>query len=285
MYRVKTQGRNGVFFYDDSLRQQNHDRLTLESELRQALEQDQLTLYYQPKVDTKTHKVVAFEALIRWIHPHKGIISPLDFIPIAEESGLIIPIGKWVIMAACKQHQLWREQGKAAVSIAVNLSAHQFADQHLFVAIRDIMQATAMPAQYLEFEITESVLMQDADKALTILNAMKSMGLKISIDDFGTGYSSISYLKNFPVDVLKIDREFIKDLPGDEQDATITNAIILLAKALNLSLVAEGVETVEQLHWLRDRDCDQIQGYYFSPPVPPEKATALLGHTFPDTNK
>jgi len=277
MYEVKSQGRNGIFFYDDALRKQSHHRLQLESELHEAIEQDQLTLFYQPKVDSKSCELLGFEALIRWIHPERGMISPIDFIPVAEESGLIIPMGKWVIETACRQHQLWREAGHPSVSVSVNLSAHQFADTHLLGAIRDILQKTEMPAQYLEFEITETVLMQDADTALKILNAMKGMGLKVSIDDFGTGYSSISYLKHFPADVLKIDRAFVKDLPDDEQDATITNAIILLAKALNLGIVAEGVETKAQLEWLRDKDCDQIQGYLFSPPVPAAKAETMLG--------
>ncbi len=277
MYEVKSKGRNGICFYDDALRKQSHHRVQLESELHEAIEQDQLTLFYQPKVDAQTCEVLGFEALIRWIHPERGMISPMDFIPVAEESGLIIPVGKWVIKEACRQHQRWRALGKAAVSISVNLSAHQFADEHLLTAIRDILKETDMPAQFLEFEITETVLMQDADKALAILNAMKDMGLKISIDDFGTGYSSISYLKHFPADVLKVDRAFVKDLPDDEQDATITNAIILLAKALNLGIVAEGVETKAQLQWLRDKECDQIQGYLFSPPVPAEKAVTMLG--------
>ncbi|MDQ6969100.1 MAG: EAL domain-containing protein [Mariprofundus sp.] len=277
MYEVKSKGRNGICFYDDAMRKQSHHRVQLESELHEAIEQDQLTLFYQPKVDAQTCEVLGFEALIRWIHPERGMISPMDFIPVAEESGLIIPVGKWVIKEACRQHQRWRALGKAAVSISVNLSAHQFADEHLLTAIRDILKETDMSAQFLEFEITETVLMQDADKALAILNAMKDMGLKVSIDDFGTGYSSISYLKHFPADVLKVDRAFVKDLPDDEQDATITNAIILLAKALNLGIVAEGVETKAQLQWLRDKECDQIQGYLFSPPVPAEKAVTMLG--------
>ncbi len=281
MYKVKSQGRNGVFFYDDAMRRQSHDRLQLESELHEAIEQDQLTLFYQPKVDAQTCRVLGFEALVRWIHPKRGMVSPIDFIPVAEDSGLIIPMGIWIIKAACQQYQQWCSAGDPQISISVNLSAHQFADENLLSAIRDILEETDMPAQFLEFEITETVLMQDADAALKILNEMKAMGLKISIDDFGTGYSSISYLKHFPADVLKIDRAFVKDLPDDEQDATITNAIILLAKALNLGIVAEGVETEAQLQWMRDKACDQIQGYFFSPPVPPEKAAKMLGKCFP----
>ncbi|MFQ5518878.1 MAG: putative bifunctional diguanylate cyclase/phosphodiesterase, partial [Mariprofundus sp.] len=277
MYEVKAKGRNGIFFYDDRLRQQSQDRLQLESELHEALEQDQMSLFYQPKVDTQTQEILGLEALIRWIHPDKGMISPMDFIPVAEESGQIISMGKWVIRAACRQHQAWCEAGLAPVSISVNLSGHQFADEQLLAAIEDILKETDMRAEYLEFEITETVLMQDADAALNILNQMKAMGLKISIDDFGTGYSSISYLKHFPVDVLKIDRAFVKDLPEDEQDATITSAIIMLAKALNLVVVAEGVETAEQLQWMQERGCEQIQGYLFSPPLPADKLMPMLG--------
>jgi diguanylate cyclase (GGDEF)-like protein len=280
MYEVKSKGRNGVFFYNDNLRRQSQHRLQLESELHQALEQDQLRLFYQPKVDAETHEVLGFEALIRWNHPNRGMVSPGDFIPAAEDSGLIIPIGKWVIRTACRQHQAWRKAGIPLVSISVNLSGHQFADDQLITAIRDILRETEMQADYLEFEITETVLMQDENMALNTLNRMKAMGVKISIDDFGTGYSSMSYLKHFPIDVLKIDRSFVKDLPEDKQDATITNAIIMLAKALGLGIVAEGVETTEQLAFLSGKQCDQIQGYLFSPPVPAEKAAAMLSKPF-----
>jgi len=280
MYQVKSTGRNGFFFYDDKLRQQSRNRIELEAELYHALEHDEMTLFYQPKVNARNCVTVGFEALIRWIHPERGMVSPMDFIPIAEDSGLIIPMGKWVIRTACRQHQIWRQAGKPSVSISVNLSAHQFTDVHLLAAIRNILTETDMPPEFLEFEITETVLMDDADKALSILNEMKSMGLKLSIDDFGTGYSSISYLKNFPADVLKIDRAFIKDLPDDKQDATITSAIINLGKTLNLCLIAEGVETRRQLDWLKRRGCDQIQGYFFSPPVPAEKAVTMLDHPF-----
>lgn len=280
MYEVKAKGRNGIFFCNDSLRQQNQNRLRLESELRKALEQDQLALFYQPKVDAQTHEILGFEALIRWIHPDRGMISPMDFIPAAEDSGLIVPIGRWVIRAACRQHQAWRKAGIPPVRISVNLSGYQFADDQLITAIRDILKETQMQAEYLEFEITETVLMQDEGATLNILNEMKAMGVRISIDDFGTGYSSISYLKHFPIDGLKIDRSFVKGLPEDEQDAAITPGIIMLAKALNLDIVAEGVETMEQLAFLCDKQCDQIQGYLFSPPVPAEKAAAMLGKPF-----
>jgi len=280
MYQVKASGRNGVFFYDDELRQKSLTRIQMEGELYHALEHDEMTLFYQPKVAAKSLRLSGFEALIRWIHPERGMIPPLDFISVAEDSGLIIPIGKWVIRTACRQHQTWLETGFGPISISVNLSCHQFSDRQLLHSVRDILEETGMEPKYLEFEITESVLMQDADTAMLVLNEMKKMGMKISIDDFGTGYSSMSYLKHFPIDVLKVDRSFVTDLPGDEQDATITTAIVKLAHALDLAVVAEGVENAEQLHFLSALNCNQIQGYLFSPPVPSEKAELLINVPF-----
>ncbi len=280
MHQVKASGRNGLFFYDDHLRMQNQNRLQLEAELYRALEQDELTLFYQPKVDADTLKTSGFEALVRWIHPDKGMVPPLDFIGVAEDSGLIIPMGKWVIKTACRQHQAWRKAGYGAVPISVNLSCHQFTDRQLLADVRDILCETGMDPAYLEFEITESVLMQNADTAMLALGEMKKMGVKISIDDFGTGYSSMAYLHRFPIDVLKVDRSFIMDLPGDQQEAAITSAIIQLAHALGLGVVAEGVENSEQLHFLKQLNCDLIQGYLFSPPVPGEKAEQIINTAF-----
>jgi len=280
MYQVKSSGRNGVFFYDDELRRQSQNRLQLEGELYHALEHDEMTLFYQPKVAGSSLQVSGFEALIRWIHPEKGMVPPLDFISVAEDSGLIIPMGKWVIKTACRQHQAWLEAGFGPINISVNLSCHQFADRQLLHAVRDILEETGMQPKYLEFEITESVLMQDADTAMLVLGEIKKMGMKISIDDFGTGYSSMAYLKHFPIDVLKVDRSFVMNLPDDEQDGTITTAIVKLAHALGLAVVAEGVENAEQFHFLNDLQCDQIQGYLFSPPVPAEQAEQLINVPF-----
>lgn len=280
MHQVKSSGRNGLFFYDDHLRMQSQNRIQLEADLYHALEHDELTLFYQPKVDANSLRVSGFEALIRWIHPDKGTIPPLDFIGVAEDSGLIIPMGKWVIKTACRQHQAWCCAGFGPVAISVNLSCHQFRDRQLMSAVREILTETGMDPACLEFEITESVLMQDADTAMLVLGEMKKMGMKISIDDFGTGYSSMAYLKHFPIDVLKVDRSFIMDLPGDRQEATITSAIIKLAHALDLTVVAEGVENAEQLHFLKQLHCNQIQGYLFSPPVPNEKAVLFIDTPF-----
>ncbi len=280
MYQVKYKGRNGVFFYDDELRQQSQNRIQLEAELYKALQNDEMTLFYQPKVNATTQKVEGFEALIRWIHPERGMVSPADFIPVAEESGLIIPMGKWVIKTACKQLQAWRKAGAGPITMAVNISCHQFADHYLLESVEQIFEETGVEPELIEFELTESVLMQDAETAMKVLKEMKRMGLKLSVDDFGTGYSSMSYLKHFPLDVIKIDRSFIMDIPHDEQDMTITTAIISLARALELGVVAEGVETQEQLAFLRDCDCEQIQGFLFSPPVPAEKAEPMIYKPF-----
>ncbi|TLS68608.1 EAL domain-containing protein [Mariprofundus erugo] len=280
MYQVKYKGRNGVFFYDDELRRRSQDRIHLEGELVKALERDEMTLFYQPKIDANSSTVSGFEALIRWIHPERGMVSPIDFIPVAEDSGLIVPMGKWVIRTACRQHVAWLKAGLPPVNISVNLSCHQFADHHLLASIEQILAETGVDPAYLEFEITESVLMKDAEAALQVLSEMKAMGLKLSVDDFGTGYSSMSYLKHFPIDVLKIDRSFVLDITTDEQDATITSAIISLAGALGLAVVAEGVETREQLDFLRQCNCDQVQGYLFSPPVPADRAVHLITKQF-----
>ena len=280
MYNVKYKGRNGVFFYDDALRQQSQNRIQLEGELYKALKNDEMTLFYQPKINSSTLKVEGFEALIRWIHPERGMVSPADFIPVAEESGLIIPMGKWVIKTACQQLQAWRQAGAGQITMAVNLSCHQFADHQLLEAVEQIFEETGVEPELVEFELTESVLMQDAETAMKVLNEMKQMGLKLSVDDFGTGYSSMSYLKHFPLDVIKIDRSFVMDIPQNEQDMTITTAIISLARALDLGVVAEGVETIEQLEFLRSCDCDQIQGFLFSPPVPAEKAEPMIYKPF-----
>lgn len=280
MYQVKYKGRNGVFFYDDELRRRSQDRIHLEGELVKALERDEMTLFYQPKIDASSSTVSGFEALIRWIHPERGMVSPIDFIPVAEDSGLIVPMGKWVIRTACRQHVAWLKAGLPPVNISVNLSCHQFADHHLLASIEKILAETGIDPAYLEFEITESVLMKDAEAALQVLSEMKAMGLRLSVDDFGTGYSSMSYLKHFPIDVLKIDRSFVLDITTDEQDATITSAIISLAGALGLGVVAEGVETREQLEFLRQCHCEQVQGYLFSPPVPADRAETLIMKQF-----
>jgi EAL domain-containing protein (putative c-di-GMP-specific phosphodiesterase class I) len=252
------------------------ERLALESSLRRALERNEFQLHYQAKLDLVTGQITGMEALIRWQHPDLGMVSPLQFIPLAEETGLIVPIGKWVLKTACLQNQAWQKEGLPPLSVAVNLSARQFADENLLADIASVLKETGMNSAFLELEITESMIMHNVDKAVQILTQLKTLGIRLAIDDFGTGYSSLSNLKRFPIDTLKVDRSFVRDLPGDSEDKAITKAIIAMGKSLNMTLIAEGVETQEQAEFLRAHACDQFQGYYFSKPVDKDKFAELL---------
>ncbi len=276
MYRAKEQGKNNFQFYSEALNVHTVERLALESDLRRALERDQFVLHYQPKVDIHSGRIASVEALVRWQHPERGLVAPMDFIPLAEETGLIVPIGLWVLQAACAQARAWRDQGLPWLRVAVNLSARQFTHENLLEDVARILDETGLDAEMLEFEITESMVMQDPAKAEKLLAELKAMGVFLSIDDFGTGYSSLSYLKRFPIDSLKIDRSFIRDLPGDGDDAAITRAIIAMAHGLRLTVIAEGVETAGQLDFLRDNGCDEMQGYHFSKPVPARELGRLV---------
>jgi EAL domain-containing protein (putative c-di-GMP-specific phosphodiesterase class I) len=252
------------------------ERLTLKSRLHQALDRDEFQLFYQIKVDSVTEEVVGAEALIRWLHPEDGFINPGRFIPLAEESDLILPIGQWVIREACTQNMMLHKIGLAPINIAVNLSARQLHQQNIPEIIKTILLETGLPAKYLSVEITESMLMQDVENTINTLAAIKEMGLSIAIDDFGTGYSSLNYLKRFPIDILKVDRSFVMDIDKDHGDRAVIASIITLAHNLKLKVVAEGVETREELEFLKAHDCDMIQGYYFSRPLPWQDFTALL---------
>jgi EAL domain-containing protein (putative c-di-GMP-specific phosphodiesterase class I) len=252
------------------------DRLALETELRRALDSDQLELHYQPKVDLNTGRVRSAEALIRWRHPTRGLVAPGVFIPVAEESGLIVPIGEWVLRRACRQLRAWIDEGMPPVRVAINLSAKQFRQADLTAVVRSALEASRLEPGYLELELTESAVMHDAEKSAETLQALSTMGVHISIDDFGTGYSSLSYLRRFPLDKLKIDRSFIRDLMMNPDDVSIVRAIISLAHSLRLRVVAEGVETAEQLDFLRQLGCDQYQGFFYSPAVPPEDFAMLI---------
>jgi EAL domain-containing protein (putative c-di-GMP-specific phosphodiesterase class I) len=243
------------------------ERLALENSLRRALERNEFVLHYQPKVDLATNELVGAEALIRWNHPDLGLVHPAQFIPLAEETGLIVPIGAWVLREACRQNRAWQEAGMPLIGVAVNLSAHQFRDEGLRQTIAEALGTSGLPPAYLELEITESMIMQNAERAIEILQRFRDMGTLVSIDDFGTGYSSLGYLKSFPIDSLKIDRSFVRDVPSDSDDVAITQAIIAMAHSLNLKVIAEGVENDEQLDFLREQGCDQVQGYLMSPPV------------------
>jgi EAL domain-containing protein (putative c-di-GMP-specific phosphodiesterase class I) len=276
MYHAKEEGKNNFQFHSERMDTHSFERLALESSLRRALERNEFQVHYQAKMDFATGQMTGMEALIRWQHPDLGMVSPVQFIPLAEETGLIVPIGKWVLKTACLQNQAWQKEGLPPLSVAVNLSARQFADENLLADVTSILKETGMNAAFLELEITESMIMHNVDKAVQTLTKLKTLGIRLSIDDFGTGYSSLSNLKRFPIDTLKIDRSFIRDLPGDSEDKAITRAIIAMGKSLNMTLIAEGVETQEQAEFLRAHACDQFQGYYFSRPVDKDKFAELL---------
>lgn len=276
MYHAKEQGKNNFQFFSESLRSRSLERLALESSLRKAIENDQLLLHYQAKLDLKANRITGVEALLRWQHPDLGTISPAQFIPIAEDTGLIVPIGKWVLNTACAQNVAWIEAGLPPVCLAVNLSARQFSDANLLSDIEEALRTTGMPPELLELELTESMVMHDHEHAVKVLSALKRIGVRLAIDDFGVGYSSLAQIKNFPIDTLKVDRSFIRDLPDNTEDCAITQAIIAMAKTLSLTVVAEGVETQAQEDFLRGIACDETQGYHFSRPVGSEQFAELL---------
>lgn len=267
MYRAKESGRHNYRFYAAQMGAGSLERVMLESELRRAIEQHEFVLHYQPKVNIETSEIIGVEALVRWQHPAKGLLSPLKFISLAEETGQIVAIGQWVLQSACRQLRAWQDDGLPKIRMAVNLSPRQFAHDDLLSDIAVALRENNLSPDMLELEITESVVMDNAGKAIRILNELKAMGLGISMDDFGTGYSSLANLKRFPIDSVKIDRSFIRDIPEEANDAAITHAIIAMAHALKLKVIAEGVETEDQLIFLREHGCDEIQGYYFSRPL------------------
>jgi diguanylate cyclase len=276
MYCAKQRGRNNVQVFAAAMSAAMQDRVRIESELASALRLRQLELHYQPKVETQSGRIHSAEALLRWHHPQRGLVPPSDFIPIAEECGLIGPIGDWVVQEACRQARAWQDAGLPPVRIAVNLSPVQFRQGNLLATIRRALHDARLEARYLEVELTESAAMSEPEYAVAILEELSRMGVQVSLDDFGTGYSSMSYLRRLPVDRLKIDRTFISEIMSRPDDASIVHAIISLAHGLRLKVVAEGVETVEQLEFLKALGCDQYQGYYFSPAVPAQDFAVLL---------
>lgn len=277
MYTAKQQGRACLRFFNAKIHAEEIRRLTLEVDLRHAMERGEFSIHYQPILDPKTGMVKALEALLRWEHPELGMIPPLDFILLAESSGMIIPLGEWVLRTACAQNKAWQQRGLAPVRVAVNLSALQFGDENnLLSMVREILQETGLESRWLEFEITESAAMKNPKLTIEILTALRDLGVRIAIDDFGTGYSSLSYLQRFPIDTLKIDRSFVKDVMVDSESAAITHSIVHLAHSLGLETVAEGVEGADQEAYLRKLNCTYVQGYYYSKPLPVDEMTVML---------
>jgi len=273
---VHEAGGDGYRFYAAELNARLHARVALEADLRHALGRDQLVLHYQPKIDVATGCVRGLEALLRWQHPERGQVSPVDFIPVAEETGLIVPIGEWVLRTACRQVRAWADAGLPALPVAVNLSARQFQQEGLVDMVRDALAEARVDARLLELEVTESLLMEDTARTVRTLERLRGQGITIALDDFGTGYSSLSYLKRFPVDTIKIDKSFVRDVATDAQSGAIATAIVTLAHSLGKDVVAEGVETREQLESLAARGCDAVQGFLFSRPVPAAEIPALV---------
>ncbi len=268
MYYAKRQGKNSYQYYSRAIHKDFFERFKLETHLRQATELNEFTLYYQPQFSIKTGELIGVEALLRWDHSEKGFIPPAEFIPLAEEIGAIVPIGKWVIYEACQQNKKWQEQGHSPFPISINLSARQFQKSNLVTCIQETLKATGLDPKYLQLEITESIGLENLDYYVEILNQLRELGIRIALDDFGTGYSSLSYLKKLPIDTLKIDKSFVRDLSVDDKNKAIAKGVIDLAHGLHIDVIAEGVETEEQLLFLSENECDHIQGYLYGKPMP-----------------
>jgi len=283
MYQAKENGRNNYEFFRQDMNIRAVERQSLEGSLSRALERHEFVLHYQPKINLEKGAITGAEALIRWLHLDRGLIPPAQFVPIAEDTGLLLPIGQWVLHEACRQARAWLDAGLRPVPVAVNISAVEFRDKGFLEGVRAILKDTRLEPRYLELELTESVLMQHAESTASVLQALKAMGVQLAVDDFGTGYSSLSYLRRFPIDTLKVDRSFVRQITADADDAIIASAVISMGKSLKLRVVAEGVETREQLAFLQDQRCDEGQGYYFSRPVVAEQFAKLLGTGISET--
>jgi diguanylate cyclase (GGDEF)-like protein len=276
MYLAKQEGKNNFQFFSKEIRASSIERMTLESHLSNALDRGEFLLQYQAKVSIRTGEINGVEALLRWWNSELGAVSPAQFIPVAEDTGLIVPIGKWVMLTACAQSVAWQQAGLSPVCMAVNVSPRQFKDPRLLDDIAEVLRATGADPSLLELEITESMVMHNVEQAVQKLRAIKEMGVRLAIDDFGTGYSSLAQLKRFPIDTLKVDRSFIREIPTNAEDRAITEAVIAMGRTLGVTVVAEGVETAEQQTFLSSRSCDEMQGYYFSKPSHPDRFATLL---------
>jgi diguanylate cyclase (GGDEF)-like protein len=276
MYQAKENGRQGYQFFKPTMNVRAVERQSIEESLRRALERQEFALHYQPKINLRTGAITGAEALIRWTHPTQGPIPPGKFIPVAEDCGLILRIGNWALREACKQARIWENAGLPAATMAVNISAMEFRDEHFLEGVFAILRETGLAPRSLELELTEGVLMKRAESTETILETLRTSGVRLAIDDFGTGYSSLSYLRKFPIDALKIDQSFIRQITTAPDDTAIVTAMISMGRSLKLRVVAEGVETQEELAFLQAHQCDEAQGYYFSRPVPPDQFATLL---------
>ena len=285
MYRAKEQGKNNYKFYSTQMNSHSFERLALETSLRRAVERNEFLLHFQPKVDMRSGQITGVEALVRWQHPELGLLEPAHFVPLAEETGLIMSIGEWVLRTACAQAQAWIADGLPPIAVAVNVSARQFSREDLAASIMHTLRETALDPRLLELELTESTVMHNAERATEVLQQLSALGVRVAIDDFGTGYSSLSYLKRFPIDSVKIDRSFVLDVPGDKDDAAITLAVIAMAHSLRLRVTAEGVETPEQYAFLEENRCDEMQGHYFSKPVDAATLARLLAGRYSDAKR
>jgi EAL domain-containing protein (putative c-di-GMP-specific phosphodiesterase class I) len=276
MRSAKERGPNDFSFFIDEMNQRAREQQYIESGIRLALERKEFALHYQPKLDLESGKIVGAEALIRWLHPLRGWVFPADFIPIAEDSGLIVPLSKWVLREACQQARTWQVSGLPPICVSVNISVIDFRQRDFLEGIQQVLEDTGLEPGLLELEITESVLMQNIDSTIAVLKTIKEMGVRLAIDDFGTGYSSLSYLRHLPIDVLKIDQSFVRNLNTDSNDAALVDAIISLGKSLKLNVIAEGIETSEQFEFLKAHQCEEGQGYYFSKAVDGPAFATLL---------
>jgi diguanylate cyclase (GGDEF)-like protein len=283
MYQAKENGRQSYQFFKPAMNVRAVERQSIEENLRRALERQEFALHYQPKIDLRTGKISGAEALIRWTHPVRGPVPPAQFIPVAEDCGLILPIGHWVLREACKQARAWIEAGLPLTTMAVNISSMEFRDDNFLENVFAALSETGLEPKSLELELTESVLMKRAESAASILQTLRARGIQIAVDDFGTGYSSLSYLRKFPIDALKIDQSFVRQITSTPDDTTIVTAVISMGRSLKLRVVAEGVETQEELAFLQARQCDEAQGYYFSPPVLPQQFAKLLRTGIPES--
>jgi diguanylate cyclase len=276
MYQAKENGRQNYQFFKSAMNVRAVERQSMEVSLRRALERQEFMLHYQPKVDLRTGEITGAEALIRWKHPNRGLVSPAEFIPVAEDCGLILPISKWVLGEACRQGRAWMDAGLPQTAIAVNISAMAFRDESFLESVFAILAETGQDPRFLEFELTESVLMKRAESAASVLQKLRARGIRVAVDDFGTGYSSLSYLRKFPIDALKIDQSFVRQITTTPDDTAIVAAVIAMGRSLKLRVIAEGVETREELEFLQALQCDEVQGYYFSRPVVADEFAGML---------